>query len=228
MLPDRTLIYKGRRVILYIRDVTVMGHRTPDTGTLPRFHIANCSTLQNMRAKKRYSRYVVAARDNGTFAINWIRDSVVTPKDERLHVCQNCLGELSYDQFTYNMTRDQRGALVERFAIEKFFRQFPRDFVSGSGLGTEQSARINDYTGDFGQHAQAAKSAVGWRCQSCQTNLESQSMRKYLHAHHVNGIKHNNSPENLLVLCIRCHAGQPGHSHMQALPAFQEYCQLRL
>lgn len=228
MLPDRTLIYEGRRVILYIRDVAVMSHRSGDASTLPRFHVANCSTLRDMRARNRYSRYVVAARDNGTFAINSIRDSVVTSKDERLHVCQNCLGELSYDDFKFDMTRDQRATHVERFSIGKFFLQYPRGIVSDAGLDGERSAPINDYTGDFGAHAHRAKADVGWTCQSCQTNLADQKLRRYLHAHHVNGLKHNNSPANLLVLCIRCHAGQPGHAHMQAQQAFQEYCQLGL
>ena len=42
ILPDGTLAYKNSRVLLYIRDMERYE---------PRFHLANCSTLQEMRTK---------------------------------------------------------------------------------------------------------------------------------------------------------------------------------
>jgi hypothetical protein len=223
MLPDRSLVYKGRRVLLYIRDVPVFNRRPDGPAALPKFHVSNCTTLREMRSKKRYSRYVVAAREDGSFLINLIQDSVTTGAMERLNVCQNCLGELAYEHFAYEMNRNQRRAIVEAFTVGAFFKKFPRDLVTGDGLEGESSARINDYTGDFGQHALAVKTAANWICQSCLENLGAPHLRKFLHAHHVNGIKYDNSSMNLLALCILCHACQPGHTHMHAHPALREY-----
>src|SRR5690349_5401909 len=54
---DGTLSFKGRRVILYIRDVSVFGDRSG----LPRYHLASCSTLQEAKMHGRFGRrYVVS------------------------------------------------------------------------------------------------------------------------------------------------------------------------
>jgi hypothetical protein len=66
VLEDGTLAYKGTRVVLYIRDVKQ--YRQAEL-SLPRFHVSDCDTLHEMRAKNRFGRYVVATRDTGTFQI---------------------------------------------------------------------------------------------------------------------------------------------------------------
>ena len=62
ILDDGTLAYKDSRVLLYIRDVNVMLNQVPQ----PRYHLANCSTLRQMRVKRRFKhRYVVSTRLDG-------------------------------------------------------------------------------------------------------------------------------------------------------------------
>ncbi|WP_107818437.1 HNH endonuclease [Nitrosomonas eutropha] len=51
-------------------------------------------------------------------------------------------------------------------------------------------------------------------CQSCRSDFSAPSKRKWLHVHHINGLKHDNNKSNLAVLCISCHAQQPNHEHM--------------
>jgi hypothetical protein len=71
-LNDRTLAYKGQRVLLHIRDITIYH---PDVQqSLPKFHIANCRTLKDMRAKKRFDRYVVSTRTDGKFSVIFIQN----------------------------------------------------------------------------------------------------------------------------------------------------------
>jgi hypothetical protein len=54
VLDDGTLIYKNRRVVLYIRDVKQYRQSEPDE--LSRFHVANCKKLEEMRANTRIER----------------------------------------------------------------------------------------------------------------------------------------------------------------------------
>src|SRR3989442_3168619 len=58
VLPDGTLGFKGIRVLVYIRDVADYGRY--EESSKPRFHFANCRTLQKMRQQLRFERYVVA------------------------------------------------------------------------------------------------------------------------------------------------------------------------
>src|SRR5690348_6932816 len=70
VLNDGTHVYKGRRVIVYIRDVT----EYRDKVAMPKFHLAMCSTLNKMMHRGRFqTRYVVATRDDGKFSIQRIR-----------------------------------------------------------------------------------------------------------------------------------------------------------
>ena len=59
-----------------------------------------------------------------------------------------------------------------------------------------------------------------WTCEKCCINLED---RKYdLHAHHILG-RGFNSPQHLKVLCIECHAEEPGHGFMKASPEYEAF-----
>jgi len=226
-LDDGTLAYKDRRVFLYIRDVSNYGRGGSAVEDLPKFHISNCKKLQDMRAQRRFARYVVAAREDGQFQINK-KDSprAIRTTIEKLHVCQYCVGYLSFDGFTHSWARERRSEFVRRFTLSKFFDRYPRDLIDSDGLGDESTAPVNDYTGDFGAHADAAKLRANFRCQNCGFDLRGKELRRYLHAHHLNGVKYDNSSGNLRALCIRCHAEQPMHSHMKQLPEYLRFVQM--
>lgn len=224
VLADGTLAYKDRRVLLYIRDVPNYGRRGRDE-LLPKFHVSNCQKLRDMRAQRRFfSRYVVATRDDGKFQINLTQDrGEPRTSFEELRVCQYCLSEIRYENFSYNLARATRAKIVSAFSVKRFFELWPVALVDVTGLDTDATAPLNDYSGDFGLHASAAKERARYRCTDCAVDLSPSHLRQYLHAHHENGLKFDNRTDNLRVLCIRCHADQPGHSHMRSLPQFKAF-----
>ena len=179
-----------------------------------------------MRANNRYSRYVVAAREDGFFQINLIRDAGPQGSLERLSVCQYCLGELTYRNFSMGMDRDARREIVASFTVATYFSVWPRDVIDATGLVDEGTAPLNDYAGNVGSCAKETKNAANWQCLECQRDLSAAPVRRFLHVHHVNGVKYDNRPNNLLALCIECHAKQPGHGHMEGLPDLAAYRQL--
>src|SRR6202035_852227 len=100
VLNDGTHVYKGRRVIVYIRDVAEYGARI----SMPKYHLAMCNTLNKMIERGRFkTRYVVATRDDGKFSIQRIRGDIFVKTVEPLDVCQQCLDELNYKSFSLNM-----------------------------------------------------------------------------------------------------------------------------
>jgi hypothetical protein len=220
---DGTLIYKDRRVILFIRDHTVYTGRSID----PKFHVANCDTLKQMRVHKRHARYVVAARMDGIFKLNIIEGSRRKQELRKLNVCQNCMSMLNFDDFVMSMARPTRQALVDNFSIDRFFEIYPRNLHTIEPEHNSETAPLNDYNQDFSEKSNERRAAANWTCQSpgCTVYLGEQSHRRYLHVHHLDGMKSNDNLDNLKVLCIACHANEPNHGHMKTLRDYRQFTQ---
>lgn len=218
VLEDGTLAYKNSRVILYIRDANV--------GQEPRFHLADCRTLDTMRANNRADRYVVATNDSGIFPLNRMqKDGPPYRTEEKLAVCQNCLDRLTWQGFRRGSPHEVRNAIVARFSIAEFFQVYKKTFIIQKPRHDAETAPLNVYSDDFAQQAEKLKAQRQYRCDQCGIDLTQH--RRFLHAHHKNGQKHDSRPENLSILCLGCHAEQFQHGHLKALPEYQEFQRLR-
>ena len=144
----------------------------------------------------------------------------------QLKVCKNCLAQLDFDGYSL-MYGTNRQAYVDSFMPDRFFAKYPVSPHTRLPLHDSDGAPLNDYTPDFGQISQKARQYAGWRCKACRADLSAQGLRRFLHAHHRDGDRSNNSPQNLLVLCIACHANEPSHGHLRANPDYLEYRRLR-
>lgn len=226
-LPDGTLAYKNSRVILYIRDVAY--YRDGNQPNLPRFHVADCRTLETMRANNRFERYVVATRDDGLFSLNIIPPNEwsggVRSVTEQLPVCQNCLTKLRWDGFAHGMDKLTRRDIVDRFSIAQFFGVYGKTLVTKAPLHDAKTAPLNTYSVDFSALGDRIKTEREYRCDGCGINLTN--YRKFLHAHHKDGQKNNTRAENITVLCVACHAEQFNHSHIKRTPDYVEFLRLR-
>jgi len=225
ILPDGTLAYKDSRVLLYIRDVY---QYKGGEEVLPRYHVSDCRTLQDMRDKKRYERYVVATRDDGEFELNIGAKGSdnLRPAIRQLAVCQNCLAKLKFDGFDYSQSYPIKKAIVVAFTIKGFFQRYPKSLVAKVPTHTAATAPLNKYTDDFPQLSERLKRSKGWICDGCNRDLSNPQLRRYLQAHHISGMRNNNAANNLKLLCIGCHAEQPMHGHMKGLPEYSEFHRL--
>lgn len=223
VLNDGTHVYKGRRVIVYIRDVAEYGGRT----SMPKYHLAMCNTLSKMMEAGRFkTRYVVATRDDGLFSIQRIRGDAAIKSDEQLNVCQQCLDELSYKSFSMRQSVERRREAVERFSIKTFFGEFGRSCVWAIPKFDAINAPTNVYSPHFYRIAKALKEQRGYRCEraNCGIELVEPKNRRFLHAHHLNADKSDNHPTNIKLLCIRCHASEFQHSHVRENPDYGIFC----
>jgi len=214
---DQTLSYKGKRVVIYIRDVK----EYKSDQKLPKFHLSYCRTLEHMRQNSRWHRYVVANNDQGEFVVNFVGDKTRS-KVMRLDVCQNCLEQIAWDGFTQQTPRPRKKSIVDGFRLIKFFEHFPKDLLSVMPTYTVDTAPLNDYSEDWGMISEAFKRDCGYVCIGCGLALKGTD-RQYLHVHHRNGQKHNNSHDNLEALCLGCHAEEPMHSHMKANKSYATF-----
>lgn len=200
----------GRQVLLYIPDqyspVDVV-QASPEKGK--RFHVADCKTLVEMRAKGRFERYLVTNNLTGIFQISGKNSRGVPDElDSRLLVCKNCLEKLNYQNYCHDSARSQTW---QRFEISRFFETYSTSFTHlPRNLG--QRAIGNNYTADWAEVSADVRRRCGFKCEGCGLSLHEH--RNLLHVHHVNGLKQDNSSANLRPLCADCHRKQPLHEHM--------------
>lgn len=200
----------GRQVLLYIPDqyspVDVV-QASPEKGK--RFHVADCKTLNDMRNKGRFERYVVTNNLNGTFPISGKNSRGVREElDSRLLVCKNCLEKLNYQNYCHEGTRS---IIWNGFEIGKFFETYSTSFRHLPRSLTQRTLG-NDYTKDWAEISADVRRRCGFTCEECTVNLIEH--RHLLHVHHINGVKQDNSSVNLRPLCVDCHRKQPLHDHM--------------
>ena len=198
------LVYQGKQVLLYIKDTRLDQHTLRnDPENSRRFHIADCRTLERMRDKGNFERYVATNELSGRFEVE--ATDPVNGKIEKLkaelYVCKNCLDKLG---LTDNRTN------WPSFSISAFFRDHETFFCS-LPRHTDITAPPGGYPKNWRDISGTYKTLVRRICENCKVNLARQEHRQMLHCHHRNGVTSDNTPENLQALCVECHSEQPGH-----------------
>lgn len=208
-----TLEFNGSTVVVYIRDQyirdTQVFFQDLNPEGLRRFHVADCSTLQQKRRENKYDeRYVATNRTHGKFIVNALERSGHKPfKKEiecQLHVCRNCLSRLNYQEYC-NVNRAQKNEIRNTFDLKEFFDKYISQITIRPKYSAE-TAPVNEYTEDWNQVSRRCREEAGWICEKCHAYLGKSHDRKFLHVHHIDGQKYNNVRANLEVLCIQCHA----------------------
>lgn len=91
------------------------------------------------------------------------------------------------------------------------------------------STHIQDgYIAEWNKISLCIREQQDWICSSCRLQLKEPHLRRFLHVHHINRVRNDNSPENLRVLCIKCHSAQEGegHQNLKNKSEYQEYIKL--
>ena len=214
--PDKYVIVddiptvQNRKVVLYLQDAWSYYIKY---GTYPKYHVVDCKTLQDMRRYEQYHKYHATRRSDGNFLVKFSDSDELSP--HKLNVCKNCLTKLK-EQYGSNVfpTEPTEFPLADWFEIfdydEKLdqaeFSEGPFDYLSPAWQERSFACREN----------------ANWKCEQCGIDLKDD--RHFLHAHHQWGTKFNDL-EDLMALCISCHAKQDGDGHQLLIhyPEYQEF-----
>ncbi len=208
------LTHKGEQVILYIKntrkDRYTLEH---DLDKAPKFHIAECAALDNMRRQGRFERYVVTNNLSGDFDVV-ARDYMTKQTEEmtaKLFVCKKCLETLNWENFS-RVDFGQRNKIRDAFSIEYFFKEYST-FFKYKPRYTDKNTPPDGYAPGWRDISRRYRDKMNWSCESCGVSLEKH--RKLLDCHHRSGVTSDNSDANLEALCEVCHSAQPSHGHMK-------------
>lgn len=205
------LSIKGRQILLFISD---HGNGVEEALTNPekgrKFHVYDCSTLRDMRSRGRFDRYHATNDVSGHFPIFGMSFSGdFTEGRAKLKVCKNCIKELNYKNYA-NSSGIERNNVVNKFDFSEFFSTYSSLFRYHPKR--KPQTREQGYTDNWSDVSTRQKVKCSYTCQGCQLYLEQH--KKLLHTHHVNGVKNDNSDNNLICLCADCHRKEPFHGHM--------------
>jgi hypothetical protein len=221
---DGTFEYKGQKVLVYIRDQRY----NPRYGRGEyKFHISNCETINRYIQNNRFDRYVVSTRTDGKFLVN-IKNSVTNSFEKKnvimeLKVCKNCLLNLSYKGYRGHYDPESI-KIYKNFKLEEFFEQYSTRHTT-TPTHTDTNAPDDLYPDDFEQISRKIREECDWTCQNCGIKVKPEH-RNFMHIHHINGVKSDNKRTNLKCLCIKCHAEQPDHEHLQFSPDYFKFREL--
>jgi len=207
---NKLFVYKDFHVLVYIRDQYF--NKTNKLFEY-KFHICSCKTIEEMIKASRFPRYVVSTRNDGLFLINTYDmetdKRIGNAKIVKLGVCKNCLMELKYKGY-HNHYKDRQ--IFQSFRIDEFFAKYASQFKKKPRY-TDRDAPSNEYTQNFQQISYSFRDINDWQCSNCHINLRND--KDLLDTHHINGIKSDDSWDNLKSLCVRCHSEQPFHERLK-------------
>lgn len=207
------LSIQGRQVLLYIPDQGGSIDSVINDGSKgKRFHIANCSTLHKMRTQNRIERYLVTNNLTGDFDVygNGESQHVARKGTARLVVCRNCLKHLNYKGYkNSSATGPTKNEIFKNFKLSEFFARHSTLFrYTPDQLKPIEAGYSDDWKSVSAQY----RSQHNYCCEQCSVNLSD--YKHLLHCHHKNGVKRDNSQNNLEALCKDCHRRQERHEHL--------------
>lgn len=232
------LTYKGDVLaILYIYasnsgEEALVNNAASSSGT-PKFHIAWCRTLDNMTRNNRFERYVLSRKPSEYFDIEaHERDPEIARlkgerhkvDDVRLYPCKNCMDLLSYKGYSRKWSTDAKNDSVEDFRIKNFLDENDGNLTVMRHLPATDAANAPSgaYTAYFPEISRSTREKAEWKCSKCAIDMTDR--KDGLHVHHINGVKSDNSPTNLKVLCALCHKSVDSfHKTMYVKPEIERY-----
>ena len=227
--PGGLLAIGNTQVTLHIYDPFVDEFKLSELpADQPKFHMTECRTIEDMRNRGRFNRYVTSVRADGYFSVRpW--DEITSKRGEAMEAmldpCKNCLKSLDYYGWA-SATSQQKNEIMRAFSVEKFYEEFESIFRC-LPLYTPETFPDGNYTDDWAKISHETRRKANWVCSCCRIDCSNNT--GLLHVHHKDGNRGNNRPSNLEVLCVGCHKARPFHESMYVSSATKNNLeQLRL
>lgn len=196
---------EGNAFVLFIPDFALSRYRRVfDSENLPRYHVAWCTTLENMQGAGRMKRYIKKSDIETNLFTG--KNSSDNNTEAVLFACQHCRGVMQ-NKYGYDVYFDRK-----KMDLLKFFEKYGMQHNSDPGTTVPYS---NQYPKHWKQISKTYREKANWICEQCNKSFEHDKYN--LDVHHVNGVRSDVRSINLKVLCKKCHGEQPMHGHYKNL-----------
>lgn len=204
VLPNEPLRYRGRVVCVYIRD---QHDSVVFDGQWRRYvyHLFYCQALQRMKTLSKDRSLLATQRADGVFEVHDLSGNHPRKKQASLGLCPDCREILQ-----------EMGVYSAGFKLATYFALY--DAYETRKL--KEVAVVAEPEIDSRVLADAYRQACVYVCQGC--GVDCQDANHLLHLHYEDGDPTNTEIKNLYILCVDCHAHQPGHDHMIVQPVVQD------
>ena len=163
---------------------------------VPKFHILNCKTILDQRARKNFSGHYVFSQK-----IEKVED--LDGIEKEITLCKNCLKSQTTIKNVLRVSE-----YVHSFILNKDIEANFED----EDLPEDKIFEDTAYTADWDIKSQSYRISVRFTCESCGIRLnENYADGYFLETHHKDGNKSNNDSSNLKALCTLCHANMDVH-----------------
>ena len=185
----------------------------------PKYHLCNCSTIRQFKENGYFNKYRWANTESVT-VIN--RNTGEDVRFDHLELCKNCIsmirevaGHVTFQTSTqfvnfiknkvYGNEKADEDGLFNDLGEAAIAEDIKRELgLANTDFGAEYD--IFGYVHGWEQISRAFREKHDYTCQRCGIHIEDPLDRRFLHVHHKDGNKANNSDGNLECLCIDCHA----------------------
>ncbi|QIA65406.1 HNH endonuclease [Vibrio astriarenae] len=209
-LNNSLLSYDGHGVIVYIKEQADLSLAiyAPVNGAT-KYHLTDCKTLQDEKTDKRFGRFVAMRYVEGKMPVC---DDQGNEGYSALIVCGNCLRKLKYTPYIKAGTKEEKKRVQIEFDLTQFLKEqhcFPDEYLPLRHADVSNFS----YSDDWKTISEIYKLSKDHCCEECGVQLKHR--KELLHTHHIDGVKSNNHPANLMSLCVDCHSKQPKHGHLK-------------
>lgn len=205
---DGTLEYAWIKIVVYIRDQHSKGFNFDNETSNYKFHFYNCGTISWYRKDWKFDWKYVANRSK-RFHVNLIDywEIIRTNLELDLNVCKQCLQCFHYKWYVKHSGLEEKN-IYNNFTRKEYFESF-KSKVS-IPKHNHISKPLDIYPENWKQISLQARKRTLYKCEDCW--LDVLETKKWLHVHHLDHNKWNNSPSNHRVVCIACHNNYHNHS----------------
>ncbi len=196
-----------------------------------RYHLVQCQTIRTAIKDQRSERYVLRSPSykgemgDDSFKINIMDKTskgILFTLNDQLKVCKNCLNQINDNSYR-KLEKEKKLEIWNNFNYYDFFEDLQVQHLARLNFDDYRTSRKNIYPKDFDITSKKYRERINWKCEECNIDLSDKSLRKYLHTHHKNAQKADNSIFNLKALCIECHSNKPKHEFIKNSPSYNYF-----